>query len=298
MSHSHDHGPASASNTKRLVAALLLAASYMMAEVIGGLYTGSLALLADAGHMLSDVAALALALVAMWLARRPAPASRTFGNHRAEVLAALANSVALAVIGIFVIVEAVERWSSPPEVLAGPMLLIATGGLVVNVVALLILRGGQKESLNVRGAFLHVMADALGSVGAMTSGILILLFDWRWADPLASLVIAALVLFSAVMLLRQTLAVLMQSAPAGLDLEAVKQAMVKEGGLSDVHDLHAWTLTSGKDLLTAHIVLDDDGAWRPAIERLTALLRDEFQVAHVTLQPELPSEADCHCAFA
>ena len=297
MGHGHEHGSEMGGSSRRLGAALLLAASYMTAEVVGGLYTGSLALLADAGHMLSDVAALALALVAMWLAGRPAPARRTFGNHRAEVLAALANAVALVVIGIFVITEAVERLSSPPEVMAGPMLLIASGGLVVNVVALFILRGGQKESLNVRGAFLHVLADALGSVGAMTSGALIWAFDWRWADPVASFVIALLVLFSTFMLLRQTLAVLMQSAPAGLDVEEVRRAMGQVPDVIDVHDLHAWTLASGKDLLTAHVVIDDDASWHDRLLSLTSLLRDEFGVQHVTLQLEPTSVTGCRCAF-
>lgn len=297
MGHGHEHGSEMGGSSRRLGAALLLAASYMTAEVVGGLYTGSLALLADAGHMLSDVAALALALVAMWLAGRPAPVRRTFGNHRAEVLAALANAVALVVIGVFVITEAVERLSSPPEVLAGPMLLIATGGLVVNVVALFILRGGQKESLNVRGAFLHVLADALGSVGAMTSGALIWGFDWRWADPVASFVIALLVLFSAFVLLRQTLAVLMQSAPAGLDVGEVRRAMEEVPHVVDVHDLHAWTLASGKDLLTAHVVIDDEASWHDRLLSLTSLLRDEFGVQHVTLQPERTSVTGCHCAF-
>lgn len=298
MSHSHEHPTAGAGTSRRLTIALLLAASYLGAEVVGGLWTGSLALLADAGHMLSDVASLALALFAAWLARKPPTVERTFGYHRAEVLAALANALALVAIGVFVIVEAVERFQQPPEVLAAPMLAIATGGLGVNIVALLILRSGQRDSMNVRGAFLHVMADALGSVGAMTSGVLIWALGWRWADPAASFFIALLVLVSAFALLRQTVRVLMQVAPSRLRMDELRARMAEADGVCSVHDVHAWTLAGGRELLSAHVVIDEHAGWPAVLGDLNDLLRDELRIAHVTLQPEHPSAKPCVCAFA
>ncbi len=293
--HSHEHGHRTAT-TRRLVASLVLAASYMLAEVVGGFYTGSLALLADAGHMLSDVAALALALGAMWLARKPAVAQRTFGNHRAEVLAALANAIALALIGLVVLKEALERWSSPPDVLAAPMLAIAGGGLVVNIIALLILHGGQKDSLNVRGAFLHVVADALGSVGAMVSGALIWAFGWRWADPLASFIIAGLVLFSAWVLLKQTAHVLMEAAPDHLPVDDITHHLSELPHVQDVHDLHAWSVASGRDLLTAHLVLDEGARSDQTLQDAKRMLEDKFSLQHVTLQVER-SASGCACSL-
>ncbi len=297
--HDHDHGHdhTAGASSWRLAAALGLASSYLLAEVVGGIWTGSLALLADAGHMTGDVAALGLALVATWLSTKPATARRTFGYHRAEVLAALVNGTALVVIGVFILIAAVGRWNSPPEVLAGPMFGIAAGGLLVNIAALFILHGGSKENLNVKGAFLHVMADALGSLGAMTSGALIWAFDWRWADPLASMIIAVLVIFTAVMLIRQTVEVLMQSAPARLDMEKVQAAMVACDGVTDVHDVHAWTLSSGRELLSAHLVIDVDETWNAVIENVRAQVQEQFSIAHVTLQPEPNRDAACPCAF-
>jgi cobalt-zinc-cadmium efflux system protein len=296
--HGHHHHHAHhAQSARRLGVALLLAASFLAAEVVGGLLTGSLALLADAGHMLSDVAALVLALAAIALSRRPPSATRTFGHHRAEVLAALFNGLALVVIAGVVVREAIERWTSPPEVLAGPMMIVAFGGFVVNVLAMAVLHGGAGDSLNVRAAFLHVLADALGSVGALASGAAIYWLDWRWADPAASVLIAVLVLVSALGLLRQTVRVLMQATPPDLDLDEVKGAMEQTSGVREVHDLHAWTLTSGKELLTAHVVLDDPVAWSGVLEALHHLLIDERGIGHVTLQPELPDAGPCGCAF-
>lgn len=298
MNDVHNHAPPSGpGNSRRLAIALALAASYLGAEVVGGLWTGSLALLADAGHMLSDVASLGLALFAAWLSTKPATLVRTFGYHRAEVLASLANALALVAIGVFVIIEAVGRWSTPPEVLAAPALAIATGGLGVNLVALYILRTGHRENMNVRGAFLHVMADALGSLGAMTSGALIWAFGWRWADPAASLFIATLVMVSGFALMRQALRVLMQAAPSRLPMDAVRAAIAARESVADVHDVHAWTLASGRELLTAHIVIEDERQWSTVLADVRSLLREEFEVAHVTLQPE-PAGVECGCAFA
>ena len=298
--HAHHSGlnPHSEGNARRLRAALLLAALYLVAEVVGGLWTGSLALLADAGHMLSDVASLTLALIAIRLSRRPANVAQTFGYHRAEVLAAFANAIALIGISGFIITEAFERFAAPPEVLAGPMFGIATGGLVVNVLALLILHGGEAENLNMRGAVLHVMADALGSVGAMTSGALIWAFGWRWADPAASLLISALVLATALSLLRSTLRVLMQSAPDRLDMDDVKARLESDEAVVSIHDLHAWTLASGRELVSVHVVTRDAAVWPDVLDRLLGTLRSEFQIEHATVQPEVVSGPECGCALA
>jgi cobalt-zinc-cadmium efflux system protein len=286
----HAHGPRPgidrAAQRRRLGISLVLAASYMVAEVVGGLWTGSLALLADAGHMLSDVAALALSLFALWLAERPAPVAHTFGWRRFEILAALANGVALVVVAIFIVVEAFERMQAPTEVLGLPMLLIATGGLAVNLVALVILHGGRNESLNVRGAWLHVMGDALGSVGAIIAGGLIWAFGWRIADPIASVVISALVLYASWALLRETVDVLLEAAPAHLDVDDVRSALLSAHGVATVHDLHVWTITSGMVSLSCHVLLTPDVGDHHVLPSLQTLLRERFDIHHVTIQVE------------
>ena len=297
--HAHDSGlnPHANGNARRLRAALVLAALYLFAEVVGGWWTGSLALLADAGHMLSDVASLSLALIALRLSKRPSNSAQTYGYHRAEVLAAFANALALVGIAFFIIFEALERFAAPPEVLAGPMFGIATGGLVVNVLALMILHGGDSENLNMRGAVLHVFADALGSVGAMTSGALIWAFGWNWADPAASMLISALVLTSALALLRSTVRVLMESAPDRLDMGDVKALIESDEAVVSIHDLHAWTLASGRELISVHVVTESAAAWPTLLDRLRTALRTQFQIHHATVQPELTSGPDCGCAL-
>lgn len=296
--HGHLHGHAHGSkNGRRLLLALALAAVYLVAEVVGGLYTGSLALLADAGHMASDVGALALALGALWLAQRPPTPEKSFGYQRAEILAALANATALCVVIVLVFIEAWERLTTPHEVLAGPMLIIAIGGLVVNLAAAVILHSGKDESLNVRGAFLHVVADALGSVGAIVSGVLILTFGWTWADSVASFLIGILVLFSAWGLLRQAVGVLMQMAPAHLDMREVQRAMEETPGVCSVHDVHAWTVTSGREVLSAHVVIDDASRHEAILRALQEQLRVRFGLDHVTLQLEETRDKGCDCSF-
>lgn len=295
--HGHGHDHARSKNARRLTTALVLAAVYLVAEVVGGLYTGSLALLADAGHMASDVGSLALALGALWLAQRPATPEKSFGYQRAEILAALANATALCVVTVLIFVEAYARLKAPQPVLAGPMLVIAVGGLVVNLVAAGILHGGKDESLNMRGAFLHVLADALGSLGAVASGALILSFGWYWADPAASFVIGTLVLFSAWGLLRQAVGVLMQMAPAHLDMREVTEAMRLTRGVCDVHDVHAWTVTSGREVLSAHVVIDDAARHDAILRDLQDLLRERFDLDHVTLQLEQSEDVGCDCSF-
>jgi len=283
--HAHAHD-ARAQDKRRLALVLALSALYLGAELAGGLLTGSLALLADAGHMLADVGALALALFAFWLAERPASAARTFGWRRFEILAALANGLVLALVALGVAFEAVERLQAPRPVLGLPAFAIASGGLVVNLVGMLLLRHGRERSLNLRGAWLHLLGDALGSVAAMASGLLIWAFDWRAADPLASLAIAGLVLRSAWSLLRETVDVLLEAAPPHLDVDELRAALVAEPGVASVHDLHVWTITSGMVSLSCHVHCTAGADGHAVLVRLQCLLRQRFDVHHATLQIE------------
>ena len=296
--HSHHHSVkgSSASHKRRLAITLVLAALYMVAEIVGGLITNSLALLADAGHMFSDVASLALSFFAVWLAGQPAPPHRTYGYHRAEILAALANGVTLAVVSEFIWYEAYERMWGPPEVQGALMMGIATGGLVVNLIGLWILNAGRSENLNIRGAWLHVMTDALGSIGAIVAGVLIWAFSWEWADPVASVLISILVLYSAWNLVRESIAVLMESAPARIDVEQVRRTLIEIEGVIDVHDLHVWTITSGMDAISAHVVTAENHADTELLGRVQQVLSRRFQLQHATIQLEPPDYPACAVA--
>ena len=264
----------------------MLAAGYLVAEVVGGLMTNSLALLADAGHMLSDVAALALSFFAVWIADRPAPPHRTYGYYRAEILAALANGAALVAVSGFIIFEAFQRLWEPPEVQAPLMLWIAVGGLLINLAGLWMLHGGRDESLNVRGAWLHVLSDTLGSVGVILAAGLIWAFGWYWSDPVASLIIGLLVIYSSWRLLAEATAVLMESAPRGIDVDEVRDAVVAMDDVKGIHDLHIWTITSGLDSLSAHVVSDDGQSHPDLLTRLRTMLHDRFGIDHITIQIE------------
>jgi cobalt-zinc-cadmium efflux system protein len=244
----HDHTQARAQSRSRLAVVLALVTLYMIAEVIGGLLTNSLALLADAGHMLSDAAALALALFAFWIAQRKPKTTHTYGYYRAEILAAVLNAGTLLAIGVYIFVEAYGRLGEPHEVQGALMMSIATGGLLINLASLWILNAGRKESLNVHGAWLHVLTDALGSIGAIAAGGLIWAFGWNWADPVASVVIGVLVLFSGWNLLKEAVSVLMGAAPGDIDVDEVRVAIKSVSGVEDVHDLHVWTITSAMPL--------------------------------------------------
>ncbi|MDH3201475.1 MAG: cation diffusion facilitator family transporter [Myxococcales bacterium] len=285
--HSHAGSAAKAAgNRKRLAFALALTAVYMVAEIVGGYLSNSLALLADAGHMFSDVAALGLSLAALGWAQRPATTARTFGFHRAEILAAFINGAALLAVAILIAIEAWERLSKPEEINATLMVGIATGGLAINLINLKILSGGKNESLNVRGAWLHVMADTLGSVGAIIAGLSILIFGWVWADPIASLLITTLVVYSAWGLLRETLDVLMQSVPRHIALEDVIGALEEQPGVVDVHDLHIWSLTSGRHVATTHLVVTGTVDPQAVISAARRLLSERFDIDHTTIQVE------------
>lgn len=291
MAHAHRHtGGGSrdrSGNRRRLKWALGLAASFMVAEVVGGIASNSLALLADAGHMLSDVAALGLSLFALWMADRPSGPDKTYGYYRIEILAALANGAALVGLSVWIVVEAVGRLREPPEV-AGPLLLaVAAGGLVVNLAALAVLHGGRDESLNVRGAWLHVLSDTLGSVQAILAGALIWGFGWRWADPVASILIAGLIVYSSWSLLKDAVSVLMESAPGHIDVDEVRDAILGIHGVGEVHDLHVWTITSGFEALSAHVVPSDGEVETGALlGRLRLEVHDRFGIDHVTVQVE------------
>lgn len=270
-----------------------LTATYMVAEVVGGLVSGSLALLADAGHMLSDVAALGLSLFAMSVARRPPDEKRTYGYARTEILAALVNGAALLTIAAFVVYEAAMRVVAPPEV-NGPVAMgVAAGGLLINLGALWMLNDARHDSLNTRGAWLHVLGDALGSVGALTSGALIWVYDVRWADPAASFLIAALISYSAFQLLKETTAVLMESAPDHVDVESLQQELEGLERVASIHDLHVWTIDAGTVLCSLHVVTD--ASVSDTLPVVNALLRDRFGIHHATVQVENARYAAEHC---
>lgn len=282
--HSHDHGASGATNRGALAAALAITATYTVVEVVGGLLTGSLALLADAGHMLSDNVSLALALFAVWLAAKPATPERTFGYKRAEILAALLNGVTLVVVSLWIFYEAYHRFEDPPEVLAGWMLVVASIGLVVNVVAGVILFRSRSGSLNIEAAFRHVIADLLGSVGVLLAAVTILLTGWLLMDPLISVLIAVLILLSAWGVIRDSTTILLEATPKGVDAAEVGRRLAASRGVVEVHDLHIWTITSGFPALSAHVLVgrgEDCHARRRELERL---LHDEFEIEHTTLQ--------------
>src|SRR5690554_3095863 len=295
--HDHSHsGSPGARHIPRLRFVLVTTALVLVAQVVGAALSGSLALLADAGHALTDVAGLAVALVAVRLGMRAPTPRHSFGYQRFEVLAALVNAVLLIVVGVLVVVEALERWGSPPEVRADLMIWFASAGLVVNLVGLLVLRQGAKESINVRGAYLEVLGDMLGSLAVVLAGIVLATTGWQLADPVASLVIAALILPRAVALGRQVVHVLLEGTPDDVDLESVRRHIVGVDGVEGVHDLHVWQLTSGVPVMSAHVVVDDEtlsACGREGIlDRLAECLRDHFDVEHSTFQIESSSHAD------
>ena len=281
---SQDHDDRAGSR-RALTLTLALTTSFMFAEVVGGLLTGSLALLADAAHMLSDSFSLALALFAVWLAQRPATLERTFGYKRAEILAALANGFTLVIVSVWIFVEAYRRLDDPPEILGDWMLVVAVIGLLVNVAAIKVLHGGE-DNLNMTAAMRHVIADLLGSIGVIVAALIILVTDWRYADPIVSAVIGVLILGSAWPVLRDSTRILLEASPKGLDVGQVGKEMASIPDVVEVHDLHVWTITSGFPALSAHVVVTKEAdchAKRAEIERL---LDDRFGITHTTLQTD------------
>jgi cobalt-zinc-cadmium efflux system protein len=293
--HTHAHTDARTQNRRRLFWVLGLALGYAGIEALGGWLTGSLALLADSLHMVSDSAALALSLVAVWMASRPAPERRTFGNSRAEILAALANGLALAVIAVFISVHAIERFLSPREVAGDGVMLVATGGLLINLIGLWILEAGRESSLNVRGAWLHVASDTLASVGVILAGLGIWAFGWTWLDPTVSIGVSVLVMASAWNLIREALDVLMEAVPGHLDPEAIREALLAVPGVSALHCLHVWTIGSGEVSLSSHLVVDRGQEPESLLAEVRRRLTDRFQIEHTTIQIEVADDGEPAC---
>jgi len=279
--HAHDHRSAS---RQALLVVLGLTLAFTVVEVAGGVLTGSLALLADAGHMVSDVFSIGLALVAVTLAQRPASPRRSFGFQRAEIIAAFVNGIALVLVSAWIVWEAIQRLDDPPEILGGWMLVVALAGLAVNATAAVILVRSGRQSLNVEAAFRHVIADLLGSAGVLVAALVILFTGWDLVDPLVSIAIAILIVASAWGVLRDSTAILMEQTPSGIDADAVARAIVEVPGVSSVHDLHVWRITSGFDALSAHVLVgqgEDCHALRRDVERAIA---ERFGITHTTLQ--------------
>jgi cobalt-zinc-cadmium efflux system protein len=287
----HDHGTAGAKHRGPLLAAFALLGVFMLVEGAAALVTGSLALLSDAGHMFTDVLGIGMALAAMTAARRAGKdPQRTFGLYRLEVLAALANAVLLFGVALYVLIEAVRRFGDPPDVPAGPMLVVAVAGLLANVVAFALLRSGAKESINVRGAYLEVLGDLLGSVGVIIAAVVIALTDWWYADPIVAVAVGVFILPRTWRLARAAVRILVQAAPAHVDVATVRERLAAVPGVCDVHDLHVWTLTSGMDVVSAHLTLDPAAQVGPVLVEAREALHDDFDIAHATLQVE-PAEA-------
>ncbi|MET0623838.1 MAG: cation diffusion facilitator family transporter [Pyrinomonadaceae bacterium] len=285
--HAHTHDALSARGRRRLLFVLVLTAAYMLAEAVGGWLTGSLALLADAGHMFADVAAIALALVAARFAARPASPTKTYGYYRLEILAAFTNGVALAAVSLFILYDAYGRWLEPPVLeRGGLMTAVAAGGLVVNLVCAWLLHGDHEMDLNMRGAWLHVVGDALGSVGAIAAGVLVTFKGWYAADPLFSALIAVLIIWSSWNLIREATNVLLEGTPAHINLAAVEGAILSTAGVEAVHDLHVWTITSGRDALSAHVRHAQAAAPAELLRSLRVKLHEQFGVDHLTIQME------------
>ncbi|MET9493768.1 cation diffusion facilitator family transporter [Streptomyces sp. NPDC006552] len=305
--HGHSHGPttgtAAAAHRGRLRIALSITLAVMVVEIVGGLLADSLALIADAAHMATDALGLAMALLAIHFANRPASDQRTFGYARAEILAALANCLLLLGVGGYVLYEAVQRFMEPVHTAGRLTIVYGLIGLVANMISLSLLAKGQQESLNVRGAFLEVAADALGSLAVLISAVVILTTGWQAADPIASLVIGVMIVPRTVKLLRETLNVLLESAPKGVDMAQVRSHILALPGVEDVHDLHAWTITSGMPVLSAHVVVSQDVLTTIGNEKLLhelqGCLGDHFDVEHCTFQLEPTGHAEheaklCH----
>lgn len=307
--HGHTHGgppptgTAAAAYQGRLRIALTITLSVMVLEIVGGVLSGSLALIADAAHMATDAVGLAMALLAIHFANRPAGQNRTFGFARAEILAALANCLLLIGVGGYLLFEAVQRFITPAETKGGLTIVFALVGLVANMISLSLLVRGQKESLNVRGAYLEVLADTLGSLTVLVSAGIIVATGWQPADPIASLVIGLMIVPRTWKLLRETLNVLLEAAPKGVDMGEVRAHIVALPGVEDVHDLHAWTITSGMPVLSAHVVVSQDVldavGHEKMLHELQGCLGDHFDVEHCTFQLEPVGHAEhearlCH----
>ena len=280
----HNHSERRSTQQTNLLRVLLITGMFMVIEVIGGLFTGSLALLADAGHMLTDVAALGLSVFAMWMAAKPATPEKSYGYHRAEILAAVTNAVVLLLLAIWILYEAYRRMFDPPHVLGVPVLLIGLVGLAVNIASMKLLVDESVSSVNVHSAYLEVLSDAISSVGVILGGVTIWLTGWFLIDPLLSAGISVFIVWRTWALLSQAVHVLMEGVPTHLDAKEVGQAMAGVPGVKGIHDLHIWTITSGLDALSAHVVVPVGEDRDAVLGRLQSLLRDRWSIDHATLQ--------------
>ena len=282
----HNHGSAASRHQGRLLLVFTLTATFMVVEAVVGFLADSLVLIADAGHMLSDAAGLGMALVAIWLARRPADDRRTYGYFRAEILAALFNAVLLVAVAGYIFYEAFNRFTDPPEVASAPLLVVASIGLAVNIFGAGLLYTGSKESLNVRGAFLEVWKDILGSIAAIAAGVIILTTGWQYADPILAAGVGVLILPRTWDLLKQALNVLFEGTPEHLELGEIEAQIVSVSGVEAVHDLHVWTVTSGFVALSGHVLVSDDADRDAVLVSLRRDLADRFGIDHITIQVE------------
>ena len=296
VGHGHGHSASRAEDRSRLRWVLALTLTVLVAQLVGAWWSGSLALLADAGHMATDAGAVLLALAASYVAGRPASARRTFGLHRAEILAALTNAVVLLGVCAFLLVEGVSRLADPPEIRAGPMLAFAVAGLVANGVSLALLMRRKDASLNMRGAYLEVLGDALGSVAVVVAAVVVATTGVLRADPVATILIALLILPRAVSLARDAVEVLLEGTPRGVDPDEIRRHLLDVPGVVDVHDLHVWTITSGLPSLSVHVTVDDETLERVGVgamlDRFSACVAAHFDVEHTTFQVEPLSHQD------
>ncbi len=288
MGSGHVHGGTSAAgkNKKNLTIVLGLTLTYLIAEVIGGFWFNSLALLADAGHMLTDVAGLALALLAIWFAEKTATPERTYGFYRFEILAALTNAVILIGISLYILYEAYQRFLNPPEVESTGMLIVAGIGLVINLIGMRILYGGSKESLNLKGAYFEVLSDMLTSIGVIIAGIIMLTTGWYYADPLLSAGIGLLILPRTWKLMMDAVNVLLEGTPADVNIAALRESLEELEGVAEIHDLHVWSITSGMNAMSVHAVLAENAEHDEVLARVHGHCTEEFKISHVTVQTE------------
>lgn len=289
--HSHDiarpaAGSAGAKHRRSLVIALALTTTFLIAEVIGAFLSGSLALLADAAHMLTDAGGLALALFAIWFASRPPSPSKTYGYLRTEVLAALINAVVLLLLAVYILYEAYQRFFEPPEVLSTPMLIVAIVGLVVNLISMRLLSAGSEESLNLKGAYFEVLADMLGSIGVIISALVIMFTGWTLADPIIGAAIGVFIVPRTWALLKNAVNILLGGTPVGFEIEKLEKVLKALPDVVDVHDLHVWTITSGVDAMSGHLVVVDGADEQSVLVAARELLREDFGIEHSTIQIE------------
>ncbi|PID03717.1 cation transporter [Sporosarcina sp. P2] len=287
--HQHNHFAEKREGNKRgLIIALSITTIIMILEFFGGLFTNSLALLSDSGHMLSDASSMALSLMAIWFASRPPSSNKTYGYYRFEILAALFNGVTLFVIAGFIVKEAIQRFNDPPTVASGTMIIIAFIGLAANLLSAVTLlkKADVKENINLKSAYIHIIGDALGSVGAILAGLLMLLFDWYIADPIISMVVALLILKSAWSVLKQSIHILMEGSPLMINKKEVLALLENIKGVENVHDLHIWTITSGLDSLTCHILIGEESDEQVILQKAINLILDNYKIEHTTIQIE------------